>query len=167
MTGADESGDLRRSWLVALGLLTALTAVSFLLGGTPRDHGSFTVALTPGAPLEEEALARHVRFSEPFELATRQTLTVSTAGRGAVLVSLIRDEDDGVREQEVDVGDSVRFSSVEPGHYRVRATGSGEGDATLRVTSGGVPHSLTILAAILVLAPVVWRTARAHRRRRP
>ncbi|MCB9615072.1 MAG: hypothetical protein H6721_12105 [Sandaracinus sp.] len=166
MTETHESGELRRSWLVALGLLGVLGLVARVLGGTPETHAELAVPLTSGAPLEEEALARYVRFSEPFALEGRQTLTVATEGRGVLLVSLIRDDDE-VREQEVDVGDSLRFSGMEPGQYRIRATGSGEGETTVRVTGGGVPHSLTILAAVLVLAPVVWRTVRARRRRRP
>ncbi len=91
----------------------------------------------------------------------------SHAPHGALLVSLVDIATDRVREIEVELGATGHFASAPAGTYVVRLTGRGEGHALAVVRSGGIPWPLTALAALLLLAPAVWRSLRvlrSHRR---
>jgi hypothetical protein len=190
---SDERRELVRLWAVTGALLVALGAVAVMLGGAPLEHARVEVELGSAGALDDEALATTVAFSEPFELDATRTITILTRGsadrgatsdatderptegpqtsvpheaHGTLLVSLVDLETDHVREIEIDLGVTGRFASVRAGRYVVRLTGSGAGRALGVVRSGGIPWPLTALAALLLLAPAIWRSLRALRSHR-
>jgi hypothetical protein len=189
---SDERRELVRLWAVTGALLVALGAVALTLGGAPLEHARVEVELGSAGALDDEALATTVAFSEPFELDATRTIAIVTRGsadrdaapdaaderptregppvpleaHGTLLVSLVDLETDQVREIEIDLGDTGRFAGVRAGRYVVRLTGGGAGRALGVVRSGGIPWPLTALAALLLLAPAIWRslrTLRSHR----
>lgn len=163
----EDAEELRRSWLVATFLLAGLALLATTLGGAPTVLTSLTLRLSSGGSLEEDALATHVRYSEPFELDAAQAVRVSVAGEGALLVSLVAlDSSEAVRELELDGDATGVFGRVAAGRYVLRAVGEGRGEARIEARAGGFSWPLTASAALLVVAPAISRSWRARRRRR-
>lgn len=89
------------------------------------------------------------------------------AASGTLLVSLVDLDTDHTRELDLEAGDTGRFARAPAGRYVVRLTGRGGAHVLGVVRSGGISWPLTVLAALLLVAPVLWRSVRLPRVRRP